>query len=178
MVLEYLDKYEVSPNSVKFVEIPFHRMEDVLTLKEVDAICAIEPFVTFAMQKENKKIIAYNYVELYDKIEIASYCVSQNWLKNNEELAQKFYRAIQKATLFCGEHENELKDIISKYTSLNSKQIKDVVLPTFGDKLNQKELQHVINRVYDRGWIKNDLNAEQLIFSMDNNDNISVTKSK
>jgi len=167
MMLEYLEKHGVNINSVKFIEMPFPRMENVLIQKEVDAICVIEPFVTFALQKETLKAIGYYYTELYPKVEISSYCVSQKWLNNKQETAKRFYHAIQKATTFCREHENEIKDIVSKYTSIDKEQIKNVVLPTFGNNLDQTELQSFADRAYQRGWIKNSVNANDIIYSFE-----------
>lgn len=166
MMLEYLEKNGVNTSSVKFVEIPFPRMENVLALKDVDAISVIEPFVTFALQKENTKAIGYYYTELYPKIEISSYCVSQKWISNNQDIAKRFCRAIQKATTYCREHESEIREIVSKYTSLKAEQIKDVVLPTFGDNLDEKELQSFADRIYKRGWIKNSVKAKELIYNV------------
>lgn len=166
MVLEFLQKYGVNPNDISIVEIPFPNMQNVLLAKEVDAIAAIEPYVTFALQDERTKVLSYNYVDLYPKVEISTYVVSRKWLNENKETTAKFYRAIQKATNFANSNETDVKTIVSKYTSLTTDQIKNVTLPRFGDKLNVSDLQSVADRLFARGWTDSKIDAEELIYTM------------
>ena len=165
MVTELLEKNGVDLKSVQFVEIPFPRMQNVLELNQVDAIAPIEPFVTFSIKSGKSKLISYNYTELYPKVEISTYVVSRSWLENNKNVAERFSRAISKATDFAHQKPEELRTIVSKYTSLSSEQMKDVVLPTFGHELSISQLQSFTDRILRRGWIQNKVDAEQLIYN-------------
>jgi NitT/TauT family transport system substrate-binding protein len=83
----YLSHNGVNPSTVNFLEVPFPRMESVLLAGDVDAIAAIEPFVTFALQHEKVRVVDYNYVELEEKIEISSYDTLKKWIDENPVVA-------------------------------------------------------------------------------------------
>ncbi len=163
---ELLEKHKVDLSKVTIVEMPFPRMGNVLTAKEVNAICAIEPFVSFAIQSGNAKVLSYNYVELYPKVEISTFVVSRKWLDGNREAAEKFHHAIGQATEFAQKNQAEVKQIISKYTKLSSEQIKGVTLPAYDTKLTEAGLQSMADRLLARGWIKSKMNAQDLIIEM------------
>lgn len=167
MIAELLEKHGVDLQSVQFVEIPFPRMENMLELNQVDAAAIIEPFVTFALKNGKSKVISYNYVELYPRIEISTYVVSRSWLEKNKEVAERFARAISKATDLALQNPEELRSAVSKYTSLTSEQMQGVVLPTFGHRLSDSQLQSFADRVLKRGWMQKSVDASQLIYQFE-----------
>ena len=162
-VREYLEKNNVNPDKVNFVEIPFPNMESVLFSGEVDAVASIEPFVTFALLHGESKVLDYNYVALEPKVEISAYVVSEGWLQKNRAIGDRFIRAFNKATDYALTHESEVRTIITKYTKLDQAQAQQITLPTFGKNLTVTELQKMADKLYKRGWIDKSIDASLII---------------
>jgi len=161
---EYLERNNVNPDKVRFVEIPFPNMENVIISGEVDAAASVEPYVTFALLHGETKVLDYNYVAIEPKIEITAYVVSENWLEKKQDIANKFIRAFNKSTDYALTHEPEVRTIISKYTKLDSTQAQQITLPTFGKELRVTELQKMINKMNRMGWIVSSLDASSIVY--------------
>ncbi len=164
-VREWLEKNKVDPDKVKFIEIPFPNMESVLLSGDVDAVAAVEPFVTFALLHGNSKVLDYNYLAIEPTVEITAYVVSEDWLQKKPTIADKFIRAFDKATDYVLAHESEVRMIITKYTKLDKTQSQQITLPTFGKKLTASELQRMADKAYKRGWIENPVDVLSIIYS-------------
>jgi NitT/TauT family transport system substrate-binding protein len=161
---ELLEKNEIREDQIKIVEIPFPRMESVLSSKEIDAACMIEPYVTRAIEHGNTRVMIQNFLAVYDKIPIACYAAKKEWIGKNQKLLRRFRTAIKKATLFCLSNSEQTKKIIAKYTQLTEDEIRKVGLPTFTDETNPEELQDLIERMFRRGLISSKMNSQDLIY--------------
>ena len=165
MILEeYLNKYGISVEDVKIIEIPFPRMETVLQSGEVDAICSIEPFVTRALKNSGVKLLGYQFVEIYSEIPIACYVSTEKWISNNMDILNKFKVAFDKSTDYCVNHPDEIKTIISKYTNISENEIKEVSLPTFHKNTDLFHLQALIDKMHNKRLIEKNINTEDLIY--------------
>jgi NitT/TauT family transport system substrate-binding protein len=161
---ELLDKHSLPEDKVRIVEIPFPRMETVLDAGEVDAACAIEPFVTRAVEHGNMRILMYNFLALYDRIPIACYVATTEWIKKNGDVVRRFRTAFRKATEFCLAHPDENSIIIGKYTKLPEEELSKAGLPTFAAETSPTELQDLIERMLKRGLITRKMDARSLVY--------------
>jgi len=164
-VREWLEKKKVDPDKVKFIEFPFPNMESVLLSGDVDAVAAVEPFVTFALLHGNSKVLDYNYLAIEPTVEITAYVVSEDWIQKKPAIADKFIRAFDKATDYVLAHESEVRMIITKYTKLDETQAQQITLPTFGKKLTVYELQKMADKLYKRGWIEKSIDVSSIVYT-------------
>jgi len=162
-VRRYLTHHQVDLDKVTFVEVPFPRMESVLLAGKIDAIAAIEPFVTFAKQHGQVSVLGYNYVELEERIQISSYNVHEDWLSANPVAAQGFCNALAKATDYILAHDKETRELVSKHTKLDDAQVQQITLPTFSKTLPRDELQRRIQELVELGWIPQAFDADAVI---------------
>ena len=162
-VRRYLSHHGVAVDKVEFIEVPFPRMEPVLLAGEVEAVAAIEPFVTFALQHGEVDVLGYNYVELEDRIQISSYDVREDWLAGNLETGRGFCNALTKATDYILTHDQETRAVVSKHTKLDDAQVQQITLPTFSKSLPREELQRRIRELVDLGWIPETFDAETVV---------------
>ncbi len=163
MLLGYLRKSKVDPKTVSFVEVPFPQMESVLRSGEVDAIAAIEPFVTFALEHGHVRVLEYNYVALRDHVQISTYVVREDWVASNRDLANRFGRAIAQATDYIREHQQETREIIARYTGLDRAQLGKMGLPGFVAQLDTTELHWMVESLYEEGFIQTRMATDALV---------------
>ncbi len=161
---ELLEKHGVKEDQIKITEIPFPRMETVVDSGEVGAACAIEPFVTRAVQHGNLRVLTHNFLAMYDRIPIACYVARKEWIDENPKLVDRFRTAFRKATEFCLTQPDETKEIIAEYTKLTVEELRTVGLPTFSAETNSTELQSLVDRMLQRGLIKEKIIAEEIVY--------------
>lgn len=153
MVTFLLKKYGVDPSTVHFIEVPFPRMLGVLSAAHVDAVAAIEPFVTLGMANTEIQRLTYNYLEIQPVTEISTYVANESWIKENDSLKEKFVRAMGKASKFANENPQDVRKFLLKYTKLKADMIQKFPLPYFSEKLSDKMLLAMLERVKELGWI-------------------------
>ena len=161
---ELLEKNGLREGQVKIIEIPFPRMESVLSSKEIDVASMIEPYVTRSIEHGNTRLLIHNFLAVHDNIPIACYAAKKEWIGKNRQLLRRFKTAFKKATLFCLSNSEETKTIIAKYTQLTEDEIRKVGLPTFTDETNPDEFQDLIERMYKRGLISSKMNSKDFIY--------------
>ena len=153
----YFDKYGVSPNDVRYVEIPFSLMNDPLLNKQVDAITQVEPFRTVLSDTGNAKILGYPYVEVQPNADITQYIALSSWVKTHKTEAEKFARAVSKGAEFANEHVAVARDINQAFTHLNPALKDRVLLPRLGQAVNPVEIRKTMDLMVKYGLLKHEL---------------------
>lgn len=162
-VKEWLQVNGVDASTVNMLEIPFPQMEAALQAKQVDAIAAIEPFVTAARLNGKSRILSYNYVEVQPLTEIGTYSARDVWIKNNTDVANRFRRSIYKATVYANAHPDEVRNIIIKYAKLNPELAKEMTLPLYTEKLTPENLNNVMQLALKWGIISSPIDVKRLL---------------
>ena len=146
--MAWIDKNGGDSSRVKWVELPFPQMEAAVVNKQIDAFLAVEPFVTVP-SKVNKKtrVLGYPLGEIAPRLLIASYFVSEGWLKNpeNGKTARAFADALVKGIDAHNANPEEAKAVIAKYTGLKPELLKEMALPAFERKLLESDLQPMMD---------------------------------
>jgi NitT/TauT family transport system substrate-binding protein len=139
---EWLRKYGVDAKTIQFLEIPFPQMADALFQKRLDAVWAVEPFLTFMMKSGKAKLIAYPYTETIPGMDITAYIAKESWLKANTDLARRFKRAIDRATDHLAKASKEERDgWVSKFSGMKPDVVAAMTLPVFSTHFNVASLQ-------------------------------------
>lgn len=164
MLRELMEINSVDVASVTFREIPFPKMESALVKGQVDAISLFEPFVSFARNNQNTKVISPFFSELYPTIQVSSYNATEHWLNSNNELRMAFKNAISKATHYLLKNPDASKALVAKYTSLSLEQVEGMQMPTFSDSVNMESLNKLIQLAEKNQWVKAGTVPSQLVF--------------
>lgn len=105
---------------VTIVELAPALQVPALANKQVDAMLALEPISTLAVQKDAGKILVKGPVEqmVADPLYLGAGLVSTSFARNNPETTKKFIRAIDRAIGYIREHPQESKVHLKGYTPL------------------------------------------------------------
>jgi NitT/TauT family transport system substrate-binding protein len=140
--LEWLQKNGVDPKSVKFLEIPIPQMADALFQSRVDAVWTVEPFFTIMQKTGNARVLAYPYQENVPNMDITAFVAKESWLKANPDVARRFKRAVDKATVFLMNAPKEERDEwVAKFSGLKPEVVGQMNLPFFTNEFNLPTLQ-------------------------------------
>jgi len=151
---------------VRWVELPFPQMEAAVVNKQIDAFVAVEPFVTVPSKVSKKtRVLGYPLGEIAPRLLIASYFVSEAWLKNpeNEKTARAFVEALGRGIDAHNANPEEAKAVIAKYTGLKPEFLKELALPAFARKLLESDLQPMMDVAFQFKLIERKFPPKEVI---------------
>jgi NitT/TauT family transport system substrate-binding protein len=138
----WLEKQGVDPKKVEFLEIPFPQMPDALFQNRLDAVWAVEPFLTFMLKSGKARIMAMPYQDNMPGMDITGYVAKESWLKANGDVARRFKRVIERATDYLNKAPKEERDgWVAKFTGMKPEVVTAMTLPDFTTQWNVKSLQ-------------------------------------
>jgi NitT/TauT family transport system substrate-binding protein len=161
----FFDKYGLSPNDVRYVEIPFPQMNAPLLNRQVDAITQVEPFRTVLMDTGQVKALGYPYVEVQPNADITQYIALSSWVKTHKSEAEKFARAVRKGAMFANQHVAAAREINQAFTGLNPTLKDRVLLPRFGEAVNPQEIRKTMDLMLKYGLLEQKVDLTGRMFS-------------
>ena len=162
-----LDKYGVSRDQVRFVEIGFPNMNAPLLNKQVDAISQVEPFNTILMGTGKVEVIGWSYVETQPNADVTQYIALTSWVREHHDLAVKFARAVIKGSKVANSNEAETREINQKFTGLNPALKDKVKIPLFGEAVNGPEVQKTADLMLKYGLLKKRVDISGRVLKVD-----------
>ena len=97
--------------SIKFVEIPFPDAPAAIEGGQVDAAWILDPFLTQSVE-DGARVIAYNFAETHESLDISGYFTSSKYAKANPEIVEKFTAAMKKSLVYAQENPEAVRDIV------------------------------------------------------------------
>jgi NitT/TauT family transport system substrate-binding protein len=117
----WVQKTGGDPNKVTYREVPFPQMLDALRGKRVDAVFAVDPFVTIAKGDPALEFIASPYISVQPNLDVAQYVASEEFIAKNPETLKRFNAALQMGIGWVSKNlgSKELRELIAGYTRMN-----------------------------------------------------------
>jgi NitT/TauT family transport system substrate-binding protein len=140
--VEWLRKNGVDAKAAELQEIPFPQMADALFQKRLDAVWAVEPFLTIMLKSGNARVLAYPYLENLPGMDLTAFFAKESWLKANADVARRFRRAYQRAVTHLVNASKEERDgWIAKFTGVKPELVAAMNLPDFSTDFNVPTLK-------------------------------------
>jgi NitT/TauT family transport system substrate-binding protein len=150
------------PEAVEFVEMGFPDMLGQMEAGNVDAIAAVEPFVTMA-RKAGARPVYGHFAEPIEDLSIAGYFTTDTMIEQKPELVEKFTAAMKESQQFATDHPDQAKDILLTYTSIEEDIIPEMTMPLFPQEHNLASLERVGEILKESGTIQEVPPTEDLI---------------
>jgi len=140
--VEWLRKNGVDAKAVTLQEIPFPQMADALFQNRLDAVWAVEPFLTIMLKSGNARVLAYPYLENLPGMDLTAFFAKESWLKANSDVARRFRNAYLRATThLVGAPADERNGWIAKFTGVKPELVAAMNLPDFSTVFNEPSLK-------------------------------------
>jgi NitT/TauT family transport system substrate-binding protein len=131
-MVEWLRKSGVDAKTVQFVEIPFPQMGDALLQNRLDAVWAVEPFLTIMRKSGNVRVLGYPYQDNLPRMDLTAFFAKETWLKANADVGRRFKRAYQRAVTHINNTSKEERDgWVAKFTGVRPELVAEMSLPVF-----------------------------------------------
>lgn len=142
----WIDSNGGDSSKVKWVEVPFPQMEPALVSKHIDAVVAVEPFVTVPSKVNRKtKVLGYPLGGIAPRLLIASYFCSDAWIQKNGETVKAFITALNRGIDAHNANPEAAKANVAKHTGLKPEFLKLMALPAFEKRILESDLQPMID---------------------------------
>jgi NitT/TauT family transport system substrate-binding protein len=108
----------VDYKQIEYLEVPFPDMQAALDAGHVDAAFLAPPFETIARRSGDFRAIGFPLVEVRPEFVFGGYYVSSSWAEENEDVLERFLRALRRSMIYAAEHEQQTRATIGEYTEL------------------------------------------------------------
>jgi NitT/TauT family transport system substrate-binding protein len=148
---------------VKFVEIPFPQMGAALTQGRVDAVWAVEPFVSAIKSGGGAKLVLRTYPLVAPHFPVASYFTSRPYATSDADVVNRFRQAMNQSLSYAQAHPDEVREILPSYITLSPEVAAKVTLPEWSTDVETPLLQRTADLALKYGYLTTKPNVAQLV---------------
>ncbi|MEV4901102.1 ABC transporter substrate-binding protein [Citricoccus sp. NPDC055426] len=138
---------------VDFVEVGFPDMVGQLEAGNVDAITAVEPFVTMAEQGGARNVYGF-FAEPVKDLSVSGYFTTDQMIQQEPELVDAFTTAMKQSQQYATDHPDEAKAVLSGYTSIDAETVDELTMPAFPQLHNVASLERMAEILQEMGLIE------------------------
>ncbi|MEX0406871.1 ABC transporter substrate-binding protein [Aquibium sp. LZ166] len=163
MVQRWMRENDSDYSKVRFVEVPFPQMQDLLTSGNVDAVVSVDPFYS-KMIKEGAGYDFGDFVAtMPDGAPIVIFVSSREWAEDHPEEVKGFRDALAEAAEFIKANDAEARKSFAKWTKLPEPVVATSRWGTFTSVVPAEGIQYWIDTMKDQGMLSSDVEGKDLI---------------
>ncbi|MBI3091523.1 MAG: ABC transporter substrate-binding protein [Candidatus Tectomicrobia bacterium] len=163
-IQEMMDKQGAKANSVKWIEVPFPRMDTPLKMKQTDAIVTVQPFVPIFQDKHKFRIIDYPLAGVSKELfPISVWVARKSWVQENQDLLARFRTANQKSIEYINAHPEERRRAVIEHLKMNPALVDKVAWNNWDWRLHVGPLQHAADLSFKWKLIEKKMDVRSLI---------------
>jgi NitT/TauT family transport system substrate-binding protein len=132
----------VDASSLHYVQIPFPDMGAALQANRVDAISAVEPFLSAALAAGGK-LVTSTCTGSMANFPLSGYVTTKSWAQGHATAARAFQQAVEKGNAYADAHPSVVRALLPTYTSITAKAAAVMPLTTYPDTLTTAPLQRI-----------------------------------
>jgi NitT/TauT family transport system substrate-binding protein len=158
-----LDSQGVDVSKLKFVEVPFPEMPAALDAKRVDAVAAVEPFVSQARGTGARTLGSY-LTGLEPKLTVGTYFTTSKYVEQNEDVVERFARAMNRSLDYAQAHPAEARKAVIGYTEIPPPVAHSMKLPLWSSDLNPDSIDLIADEAEKFGFVEEKPATDDLIW--------------
>lgn len=163
MVQRWMGENGSDYGKVRFVEVPFPQMQDLLSSGNVDAVVSVDPFYS-KMIKEGTGYDFGNFVAtMPDGVPIVIFVSSREWAEANPDQVKAFRDALSEAAEFIKANDAEARKSFAKWTKLPERVVATSRWLEFTSVVPAEGVQYWIDMMKEQGMLSSDVKGEDLI---------------
>jgi len=164
--LAWVQKAGGDPGKVIVREVPFPQMVDALRGKRVDAVFAVDPFLTIARADAGLEFLGSPYIAVQPNLSVAQYVATEDFIAKNPETVKRFNAALQMGIGWVNRNlqNKELHELLSSYTKISpallAKMAQPAVAPT---KVDVDSIRKTVVLMKAHQLLATDVNVDALL---------------
>jgi NitT/TauT family transport system substrate-binding protein len=151
------------PDAVEYVEIAFPDMIAALDRGDVDAIFAVEPFVTLADQELGAVEVANPYGGRLEGFPVAGFQATTEFAEENPNTIAAFQRAMVRASQLAADEPDRVVEILPEYTELTPELAATLTQPEYVSEIDASDLTVVVDLMVEFGLLEEAPDVNSLV---------------
>ena len=153
----------VDASRVRFREVAFPDMPAALRSGRVDAISAVEPFVSVARGQGARGLLSY-FAGLRERMTVAAYFATASLIETNADTVRRFARAMNRSLRYAQAHPEEVRRIVPTYTRIPAGVARRMELPYWSTGLNRPSIALVARQARRFGTVRSEVDLRALVW--------------
>lgn len=150
--------------TLHYVKIPFANMAAALAKGQVDAISALEPFVTAAEHADGASVVLDQCGGKDAGIPLGGFFATASWTAKYPNTARAFQQAINRAQALANKNPALIRQVLPTFMPVTPRVTAAMELPKFATGLNSAAIQQVADLAYAGGEAKTRIDVGPLLF--------------
>ena len=157
MVQRWMEENDADYSTVRFVEVAFPQMQDLLSSGNVDAVVSVDPFFS-RMINEGIGYTFGDFVEtMPDGVPIVVFVSLREWAESNPDKVTAFREALIEANQFIQDNEDEARRSLAKWTNLPEPVVATSRWGRFYAETTEEGIGYWVELMRGQGLIDGDL---------------------
>jgi NitT/TauT family transport system substrate-binding protein len=157
-----LDAAGVDPKTIKYTEVPFPEALPTIESGDVQAAFFGEPFTTQG-EKAKARTILRPFSAGVPGGQIGAYFVSEQWLEENGDVAERFARAMKRANEHVIDNPDAIRAAVPGFTEVPEDVAQEMRLPVFVPEIDPEALQRLSDVAAKYGLLKEPVDTSELL---------------
>jgi NitT/TauT family transport system substrate-binding protein len=153
----------VRPATVKYVAIPFPDMGAALKAGRINAISAVEPFLSAAESAGARQVVS-DCAGATAHLPLSGYFATAAWTQKYPHTAAAFQRAMARAQALANSDPAAVRQILPTYTKITAAAAQVIHLETYPVSTNAAQLQRVATLMRSGGLLSSPFSVQSMIF--------------
>jgi NitT/TauT family transport system substrate-binding protein len=132
----------VNASSVKYVEIAFPDMVAAMKAGRVNAVSAVEPFLSAALAAGGK-LVTSTCTGPTANFPMSGYITTQGWVQQHPAAAKAFQQALEKGNAYANANPSVVRSVLPSYTTMTAAAAATVPLGMYPGSLTTTSLQSI-----------------------------------
>jgi len=150
------------PATIEYIEVPFPDMIAALEAGRVDAAWVVEPFASQGLGSGMRSIFA-PFEAVSPDLTIATYFTNEQYIAENEDVVDRFVRAMEKALAFAEANPDAAREIVLTYTKIPPEAAEVMKLPNWNPEYNDESIEKTIELAEKYGYVEGSVSLDDLI---------------
>jgi NitT/TauT family transport system substrate-binding protein len=161
----WLEQAGANLDQVQFIELPPVNMAAAVERGTVAAAVINEPSLTAS--QTCCRVLANNFTSIGNRWLINAWYANGDWIAKNPDLARRFALAIREAATWANDPKNHVRsgEILNAYTPFPADLLPRMNRATYGETLDPKLMQPILDAAYKYKALSAPVPAEQIISS-------------
>lgn len=149
---------------IEFVEMGFPDMVPAALEGRVDAVFAIEPFMSIGLSQGMRGIIA-PYAGTQPNLAVGSYFSSDSYIAENPDVIDRFIEAVSAAGAYVAENPDEFRQALVDIAGLDPEVAEAVNIPPWGGPIDVESVQLIGDFMVQFGLLEEVPPMEDVVYS-------------
>jgi NitT/TauT family transport system substrate-binding protein len=163
MFREWLTMKGVDWKKVEFVETVFPQMEGILKSGSVDAVVAIQPFMSRIIGTKSGELLSNFIRDMPAGMSITVFASKKAWADKNQDVIKAFRAGFDEGSAYAHAHPDEARAVVASFLKLPPPAVAAVSIPQFDSKLSDKNLAPWVSIMKSQGMIRGDVSLKNII---------------